>query len=350
VTSATRRTVLGSALALAACGKQANGQPVAGPVPPLKSLAPFPIGTCLQARFLDDPTWAALAADHFSQLTAEWEMKMEYIARPDGGFQFDRADRIAGFAASHGMRLFGHALVWYANEPDAFKNLDETRQSFGRAYDNYITAVVGRYRGRASGWDVVNEPILDDGAGLRQSLWSRRLGDIDHIRQALDTARAADPGAVLFINDYNLESRPAKLAAYQRLIETLLKAGAPLGGIGCQTHTESELPAGSIARTIGALARFGLPLHVSEMDVSVVQGGPFANKDLARQRQGALYAEAATAFAALPSAQQFAFTVWGIRDGDSWLARENRADAPLLFDDAGRAKASFSALAGALRR
>ena len=345
----SRRAVLGSALALAACGKQANSQP-AGPVPPLKSLTPFPIGTCVQAGQLTDPALAPLISEHFSQLTPEWEMKMEYTVLEDGSFRFDRPDAIAAFARAHGQRLFGHALVWYAQEPPAFQRLDESRVSFAQAYESYITAAVGRYRGQASGWDVVNEPIRDDGSGLRDHLWSRRLGEIDHMVRAFHVAHAADPDVPLFVNDYNLESNPAKLDQYQRLIDRLLRAGAPLTGIGCQTHCDASLPAGALARTIGALARFGLKLHVSEMDVSLVRaGGLFTSRAEKEAAQARLYAEAMTAFAALPERQQFAFTVWGVRDPDSWLARENGSDTPLLFDGQGRAKAAFRALEAALR-
>jgi endo-1,4-beta-xylanase len=242
-----------SGLALAGCSREpAAAEPVDGT--PLKSLAPFPVGVAVQAAQLGDPAWTALAATHFTQLTAEWEMKMEYVVQADGSFRFDRADAIAAFARERGMRLFGHTLVWYANEPEAFARLDESRQSFAGALANYVTAMVGRYRGLASGWDVVNEPIRDDGSGPRDSLWSRKLGQIGHFKVAFEAARAADPQAVLFTNDYHLESKPAKLASYMRLIEQLLDAGVPLGGIGCQTHLDADLPAGAITRTLKALA------------------------------------------------------------------------------------------------
>jgi endo-1,4-beta-xylanase len=349
--SLSRRAALASGLgfALAACSRgPADAQSV--PAPPLKSLTPFPVGVAVQAGQLQDPAWSNLAATHFGQLTAEWEMKMEYVVQADGTFRFDRGDAIAGFARSRGMRLFGHTLVWYANEPDAFARLDETRQSFEGALRNYVTAMVGRYRGVASGWDVVNEPIKDDGTGPRDSLWSRRLGQTGHFRVAFEAARAADPDAVLFTNDYHLESKPQKLASYMRLIEQLLREGVPLGGIGCQTHLLADLPAGNISRTLKALAGFGLPIHLSEMDVSIVHGGLFGNRDEALRRQAALYGEAMEAFAALPERQQFAFSVWGLRDSDSWLKRENGADSPLLFDAAGQAKPSFGAVVAALKR
>jgi endo-1,4-beta-xylanase len=304
----------------------------------------------VRAPELSDPAYGDLASRHFSQLTAEWEMKMEYVVQPDGSFRFDPADAIAAFARAHGMRLFGHTLVWYANEPEGFVRLDESRQSFEGALRNYITAMVGRYRGLAAGWDVVNEPVMENGEGWRESLWTRKLGQIGHFKVAFEAAKAADPDAVLFINDYHLESRPAKLRSYVQLIERLLAEGVPLGGIGCQTHCWSELAPGAITATLKTLAGFGLPIHLSEMDVSVVQGGMLANRGEAERRQAGLYAEAIEAFAALPERQQFAFSIWGLRDKDSWLKRENASDTPLLFDDQGRPKPAFSAVVNALRR
>lgn len=345
----SRRSVIASGLALAACGRApAQAQPVQDI--PLKSLAPFRVGCCVQAGQTTDPTFTDLLTRHFSQITPEWEMKMEYIVQPDGSFRFDRPDAIAAFARSRGLRLFGHTLVWYANEPEGFAKLDESRQSFEGALVNYVTAVVSRYRGLAVGWDVVNEPIRDDGTGPRESLWSRKLGQVGQFKVAFDAAKAADPDAILFTNDYHLESKPQKLASYMRLIEQLLQAGVPLGGIGCQTHCDSGLTPGAIGRTLKTLAGFGLPIHLSEMDVMISGGGPFASRADAEQRQARLYGEAMDAYAALPERQQFAFSVWGLRDKDSWIRREVPSDAPLLFDDSGRPKAAFAAVTDALRR
>jgi len=345
-----RRAVLAGGLALAACHPRAEAEPAPKSLPPLRSLAPFPVGTCVQAAQLDDPQLAALIAREASQLTCEWEMKMEYIVQDDGGFRFDAPDRIAAFARAQGQRLFGHTLVWYAQKPAGFLRLDERRAPFAEAYRNYITAVVGRYRGLACGWDVVNEAVAEDGEGWRDSLWAQRLGRLDHMALAYQHAQAADPDVPLFLNDYNLESNPRKRATYLKLAEALLKAGAPLSGLGTQTHVAADLPPGALTAAIRELGSLGLPVHVSEMDVSLTRaGGLFKDPVELAGRQAKLYAEAAEAFSGLPARQRFAFTHWGLRDRDSWLKRENAADRPLLFDDAGRPKPDAAAWARALR-
>ena len=346
----SRRAVVGAALALAACDRAPDAQAATPNLPPLKSVASFPVGSCVQAVQLDDRDLSALIATQVSQLTAEWEMKMEYIVQDDGSLRFDAPDRIAAFARTHGMRFFGHTLVWYAQEPPAFQNLDTGRASFEAAYRNYIAAVVSRYRGQAVGWDVVNEAVAEDGDGLRDCLWAQRLGPLEHMVLAFQHAREADPDAVLFLNDYNLENLPKKRATFLKLAEALLKAGAPLGGVGTQTHVAADLAPGEMAAAIKDLSSLGLPVHLSEMDVSLSRA-----KGLLRDRreleagQARVYAEAAEAFSSLPARQRFAFTFWGLRDGESWLKREDARDTPLPFDDAGQAKAAAGAWAAALR-
>jgi len=340
-----RRAVLGSTLALAACGPKARSQTVPAGLPPLRAVAPFRIGACVQALQLDDPTFAALLIQQASQITPEWQMKMEYIVQPDGTFRFDAPDRIAAFARANGLGLLGHTLIWYAQVPDAFAKLDERRVSFEQAYRSYILAVAGRYRGQVVGWDVVNEAVAEDGDGWRSSLWSERLGDFEHIALAYRTAREADADAPLLLNDYNLDYYPKKRATFLKLAERLLASGAPLTGLGTQMHVAADIAPGKITTMIRELAGLGLPIHISELDVSLTRAeNKFLSRAELERRQTAVYAEAAEAFMALPAAQRFAFTLWGLRDGDSWLKKENAADAPAVFDDAGRPKAGAAAL------
>lgn len=348
---ASRRAVLAGGLALAACDgvgaeASANGPAPARNVPPFKERASFPVGVAAMTGQLQDAQWAELAARNFDRLTPEWEMKTEAFLGEGDRMDYSRADRLCDWAEQRGMDVFGHTLIWYAQSAPRFERLDGSRRGFAEAYRTYIHDVVTRYRGRVTGWDVVNEPINDDASGdLRDCIWSRNLGRTDYVRLAFEHAREADATTDLFLNDYNLETNPRKLDAFVRLAEGLLEAGAPITGIGTQTHTDCELPSGAITRVVRRLAALGLKVHVSEIDVSTASGRP--------ERQGAIFAEAAEAMAALPEHQRFGVTVWGVRDADSWLRRAEwhrppQPDNPLLFDDQGRPKASAQAFAEAL--
>jgi endo-1,4-beta-xylanase len=174
---------------------------------------------------------------------------------------------------------------------------------------------------------------------------------MDYVRLALNYARQADPNAVLFLNEYNLESNPRKRATFLRLVEDLMKQGAPLGGLGTQTHLEADLAPGAIKAAIADLAATGLKIHVSEFDVTL-QGHPLMSRDARLAAQARLAGEAAQALAALPAAQRYGFTTWGLRDKDSWLRQAPNAgdgtDSPLFFDDEGRPKAAAAAFERAL--
>lgn len=353
----SRRTLLSAtaAIGLGAC----TDAPVPYPTqtPPLKSLVPFRVGTACMTGQFNDETWAKLVQTHFNQLTPEWEMKMEYILQEDGSYRFDAPDLIAKTARDHGLALFGHALIWYAQDHPWFKNLVNDRRRFAADYDRYIQTVAGRWADQIVGWDVVNEPVTYEGDALRQCVWSEGLGGTDaYIIRAFEQARMAAPSAVLFLNDYDLENKPNKGATYLKLVERMLKQGVPITGLGTQSHLEIDIPAGQIRAFMNELAQFGLPIHVAELDASL-RSRQMLKKLEPRSKRVALQservAELAEAFMALPRAQQFAFTLWGVRDTDSWLRRGNEddgKDSPLLFDTDGYTNPLFGTLATALNR
>lgn len=354
----SRRSLLASTLALAACGQGASAdiaRPArGGPIPRLRDLAPFRIGTEIVSDEFGRPGFDAAASTQFSQITAGFEMKMEYILQQDGSLRFDGGDRIAEFCKAHNQALHGHTLIWYIDRPATFQKLVGDKRAFDRAYANYIQSVAGRYRGLARSWDVVNEPVADDGVSLRESLWTEALGQEGHFIRAHEEAHAADPDALLFVNEYHLESKPHKRRTFLKLVESMLKRGVKIDGIGTQTHIDVDLPPGKITEAMRDLASLGLPIHLSEIDVSFQTDGVSLKSKAEKQAsQLRLYREAMESFVALPERQQFAFTIWGVRDADSWLRTatwvKDKTDQPLLFDDMGQPKETFWTLVDVLQ-
>jgi len=139
-----------------------------------------------------------------------------------------------------------------------------------------------------------------------------------------------------------------RIRTFLRLVERLLKRGVAVGGIGSQTHIDLDLPRGAMREALTDLASFGMPIHISELDVSVARRfGDFRSRDQRLAAQADKVSEVAEAFMALPARQRFAFTVWGLRDQDSWLRSQPHGDpqdAPLLFDEIGAEKPAFEAL------
>ena len=80
----------------------------------------------------------------------------------------------------------------------------------------------------------MNEPFNDDGT-WRTDVFYNTLGT-SYVSIALQAARAADPGAKLYINDYNIEQTGAKATAMLNLVKELLADGVPIDGVGFQCH------------------------------------------------------------------------------------------------------------------
>src|SRR5262245_7838999 len=126
-------------------------------------------------------------------------MKWGQIERQQGVRNYAAADEIVAFAQARGIRVKGHALVWHGDSPAWLEALSaaEARASLL----DHIRTTVGRYRGRIAAWDVVNEAIAEDRAGLRDTVYLRKLGP-GYIAEAFRAARDADPDALPVYHDY----------------------------------------------------------------------------------------------------------------------------------------------------
>jgi hypothetical protein len=86
-------------------------------------------------------------------------------------------------------------------------------------------------------------------------------------------AHQADPAAKLYINDYDtVESGRQNnyhTDHYEETIRYLLDHGAPLSGIGIQSHFDSSLPAPvEVLKGLDRFAKLGLELEITEHDIN----------------------------------------------------------------------------------
>jgi endo-1,4-beta-xylanase len=303
------------------------------------------VGAAVQSSFLNDSRYSAVLSRHFNYLTAEYEMKWDPIERAQGVENFSGGDAIAAYAEAYGMKLKGHALIWHNAVPGWVNNLSPT--DLRAAFERHIRSVAGHYRGRVLAWDVVNEAIADSGAGLRDTMFRQKLGD-GYIADAFRIAREADPGALLFYNDYSGEGLGAKSDAIYDLVRGLLAQGVPIDGVGLQMHiTAGNPPAqSSVAANMQRLAALGLLVNISEMDVRVsnVAGSDQTKLDT----QKSVYHSIVGVCVAEPRCH--AVTFWGFTDAHSWIYSQFGPDAPLLFDAQYAPKPAFYGVLDAFNR
>lgn len=298
---------------------------------------------------------ASFIAKHFNSITAENVMKPEEVQPQEGVYTFDAADRIFEFAKAHQIAVRGHTLLWHNQTGDwMFRNSEgepcNREQLLGRL-QNHINTVVGRYRGQAYAWDVVNEAIEDKSDQyLRNTKWLEILGE-DYLREAFEMAHQADPDALLFYNDYN-ETDPVKRDKIFRLVRSLLDQNTPIHGIGMQAHWNIYGPTiDEIRSALERYASLGLRIHITELDLSMFR---FEDKraDLKAptvemlKLQEERYAEI---FAVLLEYRKVidSVTFWGVADDYTWLDGfpvRGRKNWPFLFDVHQQPKASFGRL------
>lgn len=328
----------------------------------------FFIGAALnESQFTEKNTaQAALIKNEFNTITAENVMKWEKIHPTPDQFDFSLADRFVEFGEKNGMFIVGHTLVWHEQTPawvfEDGKGGPADRTLLLARLSNHIHTVVGRYQGRVKGWDVVNEALNENGS-LRQTPWLKIIGE-DYLVKAFEFARAADPAAELYYNDFALESS-AKRKGALALIKKLQAAGVKVDGIGTQSHFQLKTPSiQQVEDTIVAFGELGVKVMVTELDVDVLPRragnitaevshreaadpalNPYANglPDSVQQELTKRYGEIFAVYAR--HADKISrITLWGVSDGDSWLNHwpiRGRTNHPLLFDRAGQPKPAY---------
>jgi endo-1,4-beta-xylanase len=331
----------------------------------------FLIGVALnESQFTGGNTKAAaLVREQFSSISPENALKWESVhPRPDQ-YDFSAADRYVEFGRTNGMFIVGHTLVWHSQTPgwvfqDGRGNPAD-RDTLLARMSNHITTVVGRYRGKIGGWDVVNEALNEDGT-LRDSPWRKIIGD-DYMLKAFQFAHAADPQAELYYNDYSLENSPKRKGAVN-LIKKLQAQGVSVAAVGLQGHYKMDWPTpAQVDETLTAFSALGVKVAITELDLNLLPSptksqaaevsmnfalraelNPYTNSlpEAVQQQLAQRYAGLFTAFVKHHDAVN-RVTFWGVTDGDSWLNNwpvKGRTAYPLLFDRDCRPKTAFAAV------
>jgi endo-1,4-beta-xylanase len=219
------------------------------------------------------------------------------------------------------------------------------------ALGNFIATMVNRYKSKVKAWDVINELFADNGTIRNNSntpitasdvlVWSNYLGR-DYALKAFNYAKANDPTADLYINDYALESNPVKLDSLIAFVTELKGKGAKVDGIGTQMHISRNSSNAGIDAMMQKLAVTGLKIRISELDVKMIIGsaaGKPTPELLGFQAAMVKYA-IGSYLKYIPKAQQAGITVWGVTDKTSWLYN-NGTEFPLLYNNNYAKKPSY---------
>ncbi|KAF5326972.1 hypothetical protein D9619_004100 [Psilocybe cf. subviscida] len=247
----------------------------------------------------------------FGQLTPANSMKWDATEPDRGNFTFANGDTIVKIAESHGQLMRGHNCVWHSQLPDWVTAGNFDKPTLLSIVQNHCGTLVKHYKGKICDWDVVNECLNDDGT-FRQDVFFNTTGT-EYISAALRAARAADPHAKLYINDFNIEGRSAKSTALQNLVKQLKKDGVPIDGVGIQSHLiVGEVPT-TFKQNMEDFTALGIEVAVTELDVRM--NLPATPALLAQQE-----ADYETVVAACASVKAcVGVTLWDWTDKFSWV-------------------------------
>jgi endo-1,4-beta-xylanase len=311
-------------------------------------------GVSVDATFFgsNPAAYDTVAAHEFNMIVAGNVMKWGSIHR-DGrySYRWTNPDAMVAFAQANGMKVRGHTLAWHQQNPAWLTGTTWNPETLKVVLKEHIDSVVGHYKGKVAAWDVVNEALNDGNGTLRVtgSPWAATLG-AGYIELAFKEARAVDPAAQLFYNDYNLEFPGLKQDSAFALVSGLKLRGVPIDGIGFQAHFQVN-PDGSgvpskdaLVATFNKFAALGLKIHITELDIRVRTPGAAA-AELTAQAQG--FTNVVSACLAVSACE--AIVVWGLNDGESWVPGTFPGyGQALLFDDSFSRKATYTAVSTAL--
>jgi len=331
----------------------------------------FMVGAALNpAQFTgQDQAEDAIIKTQFNTISPENILKWEVVHPRPGAYDFSAADKYVEFGQQNHMFIIGHTLVWHSQVPkwvfEDDKGNPVSRDVLLDRMREHISKVVGRYKGRISGWDVVNEALNEDGT-MRQSPWMKIIGE-DYIEKAFRFAHDADPDVQLYYNDYSLENDAKRKGALE-LISKLKAKGVPITGVGTQGHFHMDWP--SIEEVEGPIVDFsklGVKVMVTELDIDVLPQAtqsqtadvslkvaadpklnPYPNglPEAVQQALAKRYADLFGTYAKHCGAVT-RVTLWGVTDKDSWKNNwpvRDRTNYPLLFDRNAKPKPAFDAV------
>ena len=333
----------------------------------LQTMAQITLGEATKGKFLFgvavnirqvnsvNPTETELIAKEFSAIVGENCMKPQPIHPEENRFNWEEADKLVAFGEKNKQVVTGHCLIWHSQIGNWMfvdaNGKDVSPEVLKERMHQHISTVVGRYKGRIKGWDVVNEAFEDNGK-YRESKFYRILGK-DFIKFAFQFAHEADPDAELYYNDYNVET-PYKCDAIVRLVKELRTEGCRIDAVGSQAHWHMNSPTLDATETsFKKLKAAGVKILITEWDISILPS-PFEGAEISRNfsysREMDPYRDAVPDSVLQKWNKRMLdmfglflkyddvidrVTVWGLTDNTTWLNNfpiRGRKDYPVLFD------------------
>ncbi|TDW52810.1 carbohydrate binding protein [Flavobacterium sp. 270] len=256
------------------------------------------------------------------------------------GLNFDLGGTAGTYYIDNVLVTDGSAGGGGATPPVTIEKTDvEKAKIINDAMTDWISKMMTHYKTSVFSWDVVNEPMKEDGT-MRSGnegdtatdyfSWVKYLGK-DYAVTAFKLARQyGNATDKLFINDYNLESSLAKCDGLIDYVKYIEGKGATVDGIGTQMHISLTTDKAKIVQMFQKLAASGKLIKISELDIRLGTNAPTVAQQASQAEMYQYVIDMYKKY--IPVPQQYGITIWGVSDNSKehefWLPDES----PNLWD------------------
>ncbi|VVB10463.1 unnamed protein product [Arabis nemorensis] len=228
----------------------------------------FLLGCGMNFRILQSQGYRKWFASRFKITSFTNEMKWYATEKARGRENYTVADSMLKFAEENEILVRGHTVLWDnpKMQPSWVQKIKDPKDVMNVTL-NRINSVMKRYKGKLTGWDVVNE-------NLHWDYFEKMLG-VNASSRFYNLASKLDPGVTLFVNEYNTIENPKEVTASpikvkKKMEEILAYPGNQniKGAIGAQGHfgpTQSNLA--YIRSALDTLGSLCLPVWLTELDM-----------------------------------------------------------------------------------
>ncbi len=263
-----------------------EGEPVANAQVTVQQLNhKFRFGSAVAAAGLmgtgfDADQYRSRITTHFNTSVLENDLKWPFFDCVNCGFTKEQTRAAIDWLTEQRIGVRGHVLIWpsFRNMPNGLVNL--TPDALRARIEERFRSVLQDegVRGRLYNWDVLNEPFdnndvqgrLGGVAGVTAS--NGVLGNREAIRW-FEMARELEPGARLFLNDYDQFESGNPNGPHTNysfaFLKYLVDNGAPVDGFGFQSHFGSPQSMDIVHSVVDRYVQaFPLDYAVSEFDIN----------------------------------------------------------------------------------
>ena len=245
-------------------------------------------------------------ATYWDQVTPENAGKWGSVQSNAGSaFNWTALDAIYDYAQKNQLIFKQHTFVWGSQQPGGTINSE--------AVQKWMSAFCTRYPNTKL-IDVVNEPPPHTKPNYDGNIGGGTDGDWKWIANSFIWARAACPGAVLILNDFNNIEWQNDSTHFIDIVKKVQAAGGPIDAIGAQAHDldNGSISLATVTKLLGNLnSQTGLPVYITEMDIDTSDDA----------RQLSLYKQYFPLF--MSTSYVKGITIWGWIYGQTWASAPN---------------------------